>query len=308
MIYVFLGKDFNIVKLKIDELVNSLNISNIIKYDFSESSINEILDEVNYVDLFNEKKLIMVSNFSFKKLKEKDEDKLLKYIDNMNENVIILRCIDETLDERKKLTKSLRSKCKVELVEKLDYKNLHEYVSNILKDNNIKASFNQVKKILDLCDYNVDYTLNEVDKLLIYKLNETELTDEDIEDVISKNTEKEIFTFIDYVLKKDIGHALDSYNILVSGDSDEIALIDTLGKQFRLLYQVKILKGTMSEQDLVNTLKVNPYTLKKIYPFVNEYSEEEIINKLYKLSECDINIKVNGLDKKEVFESFLVTL
>ena len=190
----------------------------------------------------------------------------------------------------------------------MDYKNLHEYVSNILKDNNIKASFNQVKKILDLCDYNVDYTLNEVDKLLIYKLNERELTDKDIEDVISKNTEKEIFTFIDYVLKKDIGHALDSYNILVSGDSDEIALIDTLGKQFRLLYQVKILKGTMSEQDLVNTLKVNPYTLKKIYPFVNEYSEEEIINKLYKLSECDINIKVNGLDKKEVFESFLVTL
>ena len=308
MIYVFLGKDFNIVKLKIDELVNKLDISNIIKYDFSESNIGEILDEVNYIDLFNEKKLIIVSNFSFKKLKEKDEDRFSKYIDNMNDNVIIFRCIDDSLDERKKLTKLLRSKCKVEVVEKLDYKNLHEYVTKLLKDNNINATYNQVKRILDLCDYNVDYTISEVEKILIYKLNETELTDEDIEKVINRNTEKEIFDFIEYVYKKDLGHAMDSYKILVSGDSDEIILIDTLAKQFRLLYQVKLLKPTMSEQNLISTLKVNPYTLKKLYPYVNEYSEEDIIRILYKLSECDINIKVNGYDKSEVFESFLVTL
>ena len=68
MIYVFLGKDFNIVKIQIDDLINKLKIENIIKYDFTESSISEIIDEVNYVDVFNEKKLIIVSNFSFKKI------------------------------------------------------------------------------------------------------------------------------------------------------------------------------------------------------------------------------------------------
>ena len=119
MIYVFLGKDFNIVKIQIDDLINKLKIENIIKYDFTESSISEIIDEVNYVDLFNEKKLIIVSNFSFKKINEKDEEKLSRYIDNMNENVIIFRCIDDSLDERRKLTKLIRSKCKVEIVEKL---------------------------------------------------------------------------------------------------------------------------------------------------------------------------------------------
>ena len=110
MIYVFLGKDFNIVKIQIDDLINKLKIENIIKYDFTESSISEIIDEVNYVDLFNEKKLIIVSNFSFKKINEKDEEKLSRYIDNMNENVIIFRCIDDSLDERRKLTKLIRSK------------------------------------------------------------------------------------------------------------------------------------------------------------------------------------------------------
>ena len=225
MIYVFLGKDFNIVKIQIDDLINKLKIENIIKYDFTESSISEIIDEVNYVDLFNEKKLIIVSNFSFKKINEKDEEKLSRYIDNMNENVIIFKCIDDSLDERRKLTKLIRSKCKVEIVEKLDYKNLHEYVSNLLKENKIKASFNQIKRILDLCEYNVDYTLSEVEKLLIYKIGSNELFDKDIEDVINKNNEKEIFSFTEYVLNKDIGHALDSLKILISSDIDEVFII-----------------------------------------------------------------------------------
>ena len=308
MIYVFLGKDFNIVKIQIDDLINKLKIENIIKYDFTESSISEIIDEVNYVDLFNEKKLIIVSNFSFKKINEKDEEKLSRYIDNMNENVIIFRCIDDSLDERRKLTKLIRSKCKVEIVEKLDYKNLHEYVSNLLKENKIKASFNQIKRILDLCEYNVDYTLSEVEKLLIYKIGSNELFDKDIEDVINKNNEKEIFSFTEYVLNKDIGHALDSLKILISSDIDEVVIIESLAKQYRLLYQVKLLNGTLNEKMMASALKVKEYTIKKTREFINNYSEEELLDKLHKLSDCDIDIKINGYDKNKVLESFIIAL
>ena len=66
MIYIFIGTEINIVKEKINETVKSLDIENIIKYDYSVSSITEIIDEVNYVDLFNERKLIIVNDISFK--------------------------------------------------------------------------------------------------------------------------------------------------------------------------------------------------------------------------------------------------
>ena len=170
MIYVFLGNEFNIIKKKIEELINTLNIDNIIKYDFSESNISEILNEVNYVDLFNEKKLIIVSNFSFKKLKEKEEKDLLNYIDNMNDNVIIIKCIDESLDSRKSITKIIKEKCKLFEMEKLDYKSMMDYITNMFKENNIKISYNQIKKILDLCENNIEYAIKEVEKLLIYKM------------------------------------------------------------------------------------------------------------------------------------------
>ena len=68
MIYVFLGNEINIIKKKIDSLIDELKIDNVIKYDYDSVHIDDILNEVNYVDLFNEKKLLIVSNFTFKKI------------------------------------------------------------------------------------------------------------------------------------------------------------------------------------------------------------------------------------------------
>ena len=307
MIYVFLGKDFEIVSNSINTLISNLNINNVIKYDFSETDLRDILDEVNYIDLFNEKKLIIVSNFSFKKLDEKEEKMFIKYIENMNDNVIIIRCIDEKLDERKSITKLLREKCKVEEIEALDYKNLHEYITNVLKNNNFNPTYYQVKKILDLCDYNPDYTINEVNKLLIYKIGDNNLTDKDIDDVIVKNNEKESFKFNDNVLDKNVVESLKSFNILVSSGIDPVVLIDNLARQYRLLMQIKQYRGK-SPLELSRLFGVKEFVIKKLIPYSSTYSEEEIVNYLHKLSDLDIDIKVNGFDRSKVLESFIISL
>ena len=308
MIYVFLGSEVNLLKRKIDDLIKESSINNIINYDYDEYNIIDILNEVNYVDLFNDKKLIIVSNFSFKKMKEKDEKEFIKYIDNMNDNVIVFKCIDNSLDERKTITKKLRDKCKVEEIKKMDYKQLHEYITNMFTKNNKKITYNQVKEILNRCEYNDDFAINETEKLLLYKLGEEIITDEDIEKVVSKNSEKEIFTLSDAVMKKNIKQIYESYNILIKSNIDPVVIIDSLERQFRTLYQVKVLSKTMSEKDIVRKLKINAYVVKKAYENINNYKEEEIINNLYELSNLDIDIKINGLDRFKVLENFFLKI
>ena len=308
MIYAFLGSDFSIVNSSVNELVRELNIDNIIKYDFSETTLRDILDEVNYVDLFNEKKLIIVSSFSFKKVKEEDEELLVKYIENMNDNVIILKCVDDALDDRRSLTKLLREKCVVKEIKKLDYKGLFDYVTNMFKEKKIEVTYNQVRKILELCDNNPDYTINEVNKLLLYKIGDKVLYDKDITDVVSRNTEKEMFRFTENVIKKDIAGSMDSFKILISSNIDAVIILDNVAKQFRVLMQVKELRSEKSETELSRILGVNPYTIKKLYPYINSYSFEEIADMLHKLSDVDVDIKVNGYDRNELMEKFIIEL
>ncbi|MDD6652557.1 MAG: DNA polymerase III subunit delta [Clostridium sp.] len=308
MIYVFLGNEINLLKRRIDGLKRELNINNIIEYDFDDSNIIDILNEANYVDLFNEKKLIIVSNFSFKKVKDVYEKELLRYIDNMNDYVIILKCIDESLDERKNITKKLREKCKVEEIKKMDYKELHEYITNMFVSNNKKITYNQVKEILNRCEYNDDLAINETEKLLLYKLGEDVITDDDIDKVVSKSSEKEIFTLSDAVMKKNLKQIFNSYNILIRSGIEPVVLIDNLARQFRTLYQVKILCKTMDEKEMSRKLGLNPYVVKKAHENVNNYEEEELINNLYELSNLDIDIKVKGLDKYKVLENFFLKI
>lgn len=308
MIYVFLSNEVNLLKRRIDSLIKESNINNIINYDYDEYNIIDILNEVNYIDLFNDKKLVIVSNFSFKKIKDKDEKELLKYIDNMNENIIVFKCIDSSLDERKTLTKKLKEKCKIEEIKKMDYKQLHEYISNMFVQNNKKITYNQVKEILNRCEYNDDFAINESEKLLLYKLNEDTITDEDIENVISKSYDKEMFTLSDAVINKNIKQIYESYNILIKSNIDPVIIIDSLAKQFRTLYQVKVLSKTMNEKDIAVKLGINTYVVKKAYENMNNYNENEIINKLYELSNLDIDIKINGYDKYKVLEMFFLKL
>lgn len=309
MIYVFLGQDVNVLNKKIEELILELNINNIIRYDFNDISINEILNEVNYVDLFNEKKLVFVSSFTFKKMEEKDTESLLKYIDNMNDNVIILRCIDESLDERKKITKSLRNQCKVIEVKKLDYLGIVDYITDLFKENNKKITLSQIKKIINICDNNADISINEAKKLLLYKLNEEVISDTDINNVVSKSSEREIFVFEEAILNKNVGMAMDAFHILISGDYDEIQLIEIISKQYRMLYQIKdMLNDNKDIKYISKSLAQKEYSIQKLVPFTRKYSFEEIEDLLYKVSLLDEQIKIYKYDKTSVLETFIVSL
>lgn len=308
MIYVFLGNEINIIKKKIDSLVDELKIDNIIKYDYDSVSIEDILNEINYVDLFNEKKLLIVSNFTFKKIKDKEEKALSNYINHMNDNVIILKCIDEKLDTKKELIKLINDKCKVIELKKMDYKTLHEYVTKIFSDNNKRITYNQIKNILSLCENDTDSVLNEVNKLLLYKMDSDVITDEDIEKVISKNSEKEMFKLNDAVMAHNIPNMLESTKTLVSSGVDEVVIIDYLSKQFRTLYQIKVMSKDTGIQTITSRLSLNPFVTKKMLDVVGKFSEEKLLNIIYKLSDADISIKVEGLDKSKVLENFYLSI
>lgn len=306
MIYVFIGNEINIINKNQEELIKELNISNIIKLDYTDLSIMDVINEACFVDLFNERKLIIVSNFSFKKMKEKDEDEFMRYIENMNDNVIIFKCIDESLDNRKKLIKLINEKCKVVNCEKLDYKSLNTYITNMFKEKGYNINNNQIYKIMTLCEYNTDLTINEVTKLMLYKGNDTQITNADIDAVISRSYEKEMYNFIDNVMRRSLSKSFDSYNLL-KGSVDEIVILDSLAKEIRQVYQIKELTGKMNDGGIMSVTGIrSSFSLQKKREYINLFTVDELLNGLYLLSNADIDVKINGIDKSKVLESFLI--
>lgn len=86
-------------------------------------------------------------------------------------------------------------------------------------------------------------------------------------------------------------------------------IVESLASQFRLMYQVKILLGTMSPKELSYKLaKGREFVVTKTITIVKNYKEEEILNLIYKLSEVDYKIKTFNTDKQKILEDFFVKI
>ena len=66
--------------------------------------------------------------------------------------------------------------------------------------------------------------------------------------------------------------------------------------------------NTMALPSIVTKISVNPFVAKKLYENTKNFSEKEIIEIIYKLSDIDIGIKIKGYDKNKLLENFFLNL
>ena len=107
MVYLTVGENSIINKeIKSIKEKNSIDNNSFIKYDLEIDTTKIVIEELNTFNLFNDKKLVVVSN-----AKNIDVELLEKYLNNPSENILVLTDKEE-LDKRSKLFKLLEEKAK----------------------------------------------------------------------------------------------------------------------------------------------------------------------------------------------------
>ena len=113
-------------------------------------------------------------------------EKLEKYIENPNpDNVLVLVC--DNLDKRKKLVTTLLKKA--ELTEEIT--NIHTLIKKRLED--YQMSSNTEKMLLEYCMNDYERVFHELDKLKLYKMEDKVITEKDIEAIVMKSMDDNIF-------------------------------------------------------------------------------------------------------------------
>lgn len=298
MTYLITG-DMSLIQKEVDDIINKNKTSSVIKYNLEDNDIGLAINELNTIDLFNNRKIVIVN--SLEKIDKGEE--LISYLEKSNDDNILILTSTQKLDERKKVIKVIKQKSKV-----ID-------TSNISLDSFIKDRFD---------DYTIDnnairllkeYTLNnyfkvqqEIDKLKMLKLDTKIITIQDVKDVVKKSFDKNIFDFLKAINEKDKEKMLEIYYELIDNREDEMKIIGTLANNFRLLYQIKILKDMKSEQECISILKIHPYRFKILREETYKYSCQKLLFYLQELSELDIKIKSGVIDKKMGMELFLTKI
>lgn len=309
-LYIVYGLDSFLIDLEVKKIIGNIDPINIVKYNLDEHLIDEVIDDASTLSLFSPHKTIIIKNsniFTSRKNEiEHDLKKFEKYLSNPNPDSTLIFVVEsEKLDERKKICKIINKDGIVKHVEAP--KNLNKFITESFE--NYKISFDNINLLLDRVGSNLGILTQEINKLKIYKDEDLTITEEDILEVTSKNSQPDLFLFVDYIVNKDLEKAFDMYKELRIFNEEPIMIISLLANKFRMMYQSKLLiqKG-YTINDIATNLGSHPYPVKLAIEKGREYSSDLLLTYIEKLADLDFNIKSGVIDKELGLELFILSI
>lgn len=308
--YLIITNDSVTIDEEIKKILNDAKLTeeNVIRYDLSETLLDNVIEELNTYGLFTDNKVVIASSCEFltgsnKKGQLPQDEKLLEdYINNPNPlNILIIIC--DKLDERKKINKLLKEKCTV-------------IESNLSIEDKIKKELEDYKMDFKTINYLIGYLNNdnqriitELRKLKMYKYDEKVITIPDIDEIVLKEFDDNVFSLIDAIVKKNIKKSFEIYEELTSRGEDINKIVIMTTDQFRLIYKVKLLINEGKSKDMITSiLKIHPYRVKLAMEASYNFTNMELIRYIKTLGQIDINTKMGVSPNNYGFDLFLLNL
>ena len=308
--YLLYSGDGAILNKEINDLEKKLDISDndIIYYNIDD--IDGIINEASTIGMFSLNKFIIINMDSyFKDKKDIPNINLLEnYFDSYNSNsYLVFVCNSDSIDSRKKIVNLIK---KYGIVKKLEVNDnyLNDYVNNYLKDNGYKINNGDVVYFINRVGNNINNVTNELDKLMLYKINDKIINRNDIDLLTVENIDDSIYDLVNCILKNDNEKAIKLYNNFIDNGMDVNQIVAIIAAQIRLLYQVKILYNSgKSNDEIAKILEFKSvYRVKYLLSDSYYYSESDLVKYLSKLADIDNAIKTSNGDGNMLMQLFIV--
>lgn len=296
-----------LLDIKVNEILkeNNLTRDNLITYDMEEVNISDAIIDLDTYSLFNERKVVLCKNAIFlssgKTEINHNIELLEKYLNNPNPDNILIIGTNKS-DGKKNIVKLIKDKCKIVEVT-IDIVNyIKEYTKGYKIDDEV------IRYLIINTTEDISHITNELDKLMALKDTTKEITKKDIDLIVIKKIDSNIFDLIDAIISKNKDKSLKIYNEMINYGEDIFKIFVSLSNQIRLIYQVKTLKD-LSNEEIADKLKLkNVKQVAALRYKIDKYTSNELVNYLHKLSIMDEELKLGKSIDIIVFPTFIASL
>lgn len=315
------GEVPELVEKKSNEIVESyLNEKkddfNYVKYNLYDTSFNQIMEEALTMPFISEKKAIVVKNafiFTGEKVSkdiQPNNEQVNEFLEKYDgENFIIFEVYQNKLDERKKITKTLKKTSKLAKVEQMSEQEIKNWIKNKLHENFKDIKQDALDLFIELTGINFNIVSQELEKIILFLGERPTINKKDVEEIINRSLEQNVFLLTEYIQKGEKYKAIQLIKDLIVMKEEPIKLLALITSNYRLYYQCKILsrKG-YSGQQIAKTINVHPYRVKLALNQVKHYQLTHLLNIIDQCAETDYKLKSSYMDKQLILELFILSL
>ena len=178
---------------------------------------------------------------------------------------------------------------------------------NTLENAPIQMDRKAIDLFLRLTDLDLSKMMRELNKLLLYGQQQELITVKEVEQLVPKTLEHNLFDMTQYILSGKTEQALRLFEDLITQGEETIKINAILLSQIRLFLQTKFLmKIGYQQANIAEILKIHPYRVKLAMQEVRKF-DEKILRRLFDdLVEMDYQIKSGKIEKELSFQLFVL--
>lgn len=274
-------------------------------YDLTDTPIEAVVEEANTAPFLVPSKLITVRDsnlLSAAKDNSKIEHRietLLSYIEQPAEySVIVFVVYADKLDERKKLVKQLKSVGVVLHFSPLGSDDLLQWISHKAQEQQVMLDTSTAELLIRYAGTGLETLAAEIDKLCLYAGRGGTVSSSDIEELVPRSTEQNVFVMVEELANLRIQNALAIFYELLKQREEPIKIAALITRQFRIMLQVKeLMRQNYSQQQIAGQLSLHPYAVKIAGEQARRFSLQQLSSMLHELAELDYRMKSGQIDK-----------
>jgi DNA polymerase-3 subunit delta len=265
--------------------------------EFNEASFNLLRDAVQsavaaaeQLPMMSERRVVRVRDFA--RLREADEETLIRYLNNPSPSTVMIFIADD-LDKRKRSTKTLLDNCVVVDFPPLKDAEAKAWAKSRLKELKVTADDAVLSEIISLVGTDVQTLLNEIDKLASAVADTGRITSSAVDELIGRSRELSNFELGDHLLANNRKRALETLHRLLDDGAEPVMLIGLIAGNYHRLALAKYLLAKGGREEVFRNISLPPFKRDAYIANLQRNDATKIARGLQLTAAADLAIKTS---------------
>lgn len=261
-IYLLLGPEVYLRRVAAQSITDAA-LSRTLLREFNESSFSLLSDSVqaavaaaDQLPMMSDMRVVRIRDFA--KLREADEEVLIRYLNNPSPSTVMIFSADE-LDKRKKSTRVLLEVSTVVEFLPLRDAEAKAWAKTRLKELKIGADDRVLSEIIGLVGTDVQTLSNEIDKLASAAADTGRITLDLVDELIGRSRELSNFELGDHLLAGNRKRALETLHRLLEDGAEPVMLVGLIAGNYHRLALGKHLLTRGGREEVFRNISLPPF-------------------------------------------------
>jgi len=266
-------------------------------HEFNEASFNLLTDDARsaisaaeQLPMMSSRRVVRIRNLA--KLREADEEVLLRYVERPVESSVMI-FITTDIDKRKKLAKTLMQGAALEF-QPLKNNELSAWARTHLKKLKTDMDPLALTRLIELVASDLHMLSNELNKLAAAALPAGRITLELVEAIATRSREHQNYELTDQILARNGRGALKILRELLDDGVEPVMLIGLIAGTFRRLAIAKdLLSRGASASEIFSEVRIPSFKQSAYHSLLRRVDAAMLAQKIRRIADADLAIKTS---------------